>query len=115
MDAHSGDIQGSHSPSNDPVEFSNGKRRWRRNRVACDNCHSRRVRCDRAFPCQRCLRGALPCKFTRELRKRGRIARSKLSKDPTGQQGAHRMGAPLGARTTSQHPSCLLLISNRQY
>lgn len=48
---------------------------------AGDNCHARRVRCDRAFPCQRCLRGELPCKFTRELRKRGRVARAKLSTD----------------------------------
>ncbi|KUL88046.1 hypothetical protein ZTR_03936 [Talaromyces verruculosus] len=29
------------------------KKRWRRNRVACDACHTRRVRCDRAFPCSR--------------------------------------------------------------
>ncbi|KAJ5258609.1 hypothetical protein N7524_010165 [Penicillium chrysogenum] len=59
------------------VELSNGKRRWRRNRVACDSCHTRRVRCDRAFPCSRCLRGDINCQFTRERRKRGRIARSK--------------------------------------
>ncbi|KAJ5445568.1 Cryptochrome/DNA photolyase class 1 [Penicillium cf. griseofulvum] len=68
-------------PSPDPdsleVELSNGKRRWRRNRVACDSCHTRRVRCDRAFPCSRCLRGDISCQFTRERRKRGRIARSK--------------------------------------
>lgn len=54
-----------------------GKKRWRRNRIACDSCHIRRVRCDRAFPCSRCLRNEIRCEFTRELRKRGRIARSK--------------------------------------
>lgn len=53
------------------------KKRWRRNRIACDSCHARRVRCDRAFPCSRCLRSEIRCEFTRELRKRGRIARSK--------------------------------------
>ncbi|KGO76131.1 Transcription factor, fungi [Penicillium italicum] len=62
------------------VELANGKRRWRRNRVACDSCHTRRVRCDRAFPCSRCLRGEINCQFTRERRKRGRIARSKQKK-----------------------------------
>lgn len=56
---------------------STAKRRWRRNRIACDSCHSRRVRCDRAFPCSRCLRSEIRCEFTRERRKRGRIARSK--------------------------------------
>lgn len=65
-----------------PVDLPNGKRRWRRNRVACDSCHARRVRCDRAFPCSRCLRSEIHCEFTRERRKRGRIARSKL---PNGQ------------------------------
>jgi hypothetical protein len=67
------------SPAPDPaeIELPNGKRRWRRNRVACDSCHVRRVRCDRAFPCSRCLRGDINCEFTRERRKRGRIARAK--------------------------------------
>lgn len=45
---------------------STAKRRWRRNRIACDSCHSRRVRCDRAFPCSRCLRSEIRCEFTRE-------------------------------------------------
>ncbi|KAJ5104209.1 Arabinanolytic transcriptional activator araR [Penicillium argentinense] len=66
-------------PSPGPVDLPNGKRRWRRNRVACDSCHTRRVRCDRAFPCSRCLRSDIHCEFTRERRKRGRIARSKLA------------------------------------
>jgi hypothetical protein len=57
------------------------KKRWRRNRVACDACHARRVRCDRAFPCTRCVRGRIQCELTRERRKRGRIPRkdSRLS------------------------------------
>ncbi|CAG8015510.1 unnamed protein product [Penicillium salamii] len=67
----------------DPVELPNGKRRWRRNRVACDSCHTRRVRCDRAFPCSRCLRSDINCEFTRERRKRGRIARSKANNGET--------------------------------
>ncbi|KAL4929172.1 transcription factor domain-containing protein [Aspergillus undulatus] len=62
----------------DPAPDSSTKRRWRRNRIACDSCHSRRVRCDRQFPCSRCLRSEVNCEFTRERRKRGRIARSKL-------------------------------------
>ncbi|KAG0157217.1 hypothetical protein PDIDSM_4402 [Penicillium digitatum] len=69
--------QPSPGPDSVEVELANGKRRWRRNRVACDSCHTRRVRCDRAFPCSRCLRGDISCQFTRERRKRGRIARSK--------------------------------------
>lgn len=60
-----------------PQSTDGSKRRWRRNRIACDSCHTRRVRCDRAFPCSRCLRSDIHCEFTRELRKRGRIARSK--------------------------------------
>ncbi|KAJ5540358.1 hypothetical protein N7513_008690 [Penicillium frequentans] len=74
MEAQSGDRQ---SPAPAPDDLPNGKRRWRRNRVACDSCHTRRVRCDRAFPCSRCLRSDTHCEFTRERRKRGRIARSK--------------------------------------
>lgn len=74
MESQLGDPQ---SPG--PVDLPNGKRRWRRNRVACDSCHTRRVRCDRAFPCSRCLRSEVHCEFTRERRKRGRIARSKLA------------------------------------
>ncbi|KAJ5902581.1 hypothetical protein N7495_003109 [Penicillium taxi] len=69
------------SPS--PTDLPSGKRRWRRNRVACDSCHLRRVRCDRAFPCSRCLRSDNRCEFTRERRKRGRIARSKPATDAT--------------------------------
>ncbi|KAL3476739.1 fungal-specific transcription factor domain-containing protein [Aspergillus californicus] len=65
--------------TDDPPPDSSTKRRWRRNRIACDSCHSRRVRCDRQFPCSRCLRSEINCEFTRERRKRGRIARSKLA------------------------------------
>jgi len=75
MESHSGDLPSANPPG--PVDLP-GKRRWRRNRVACDSCHTRRVRCDRAFPCARCLRSDIHCEFTRERRKRGRIARSKL-------------------------------------
>ncbi|KAJ5290723.1 uncharacterized protein N7443_010976 [Penicillium atrosanguineum] len=80
MESQSGDLP---SASPGPVDLPNGKRRWRRNRVACDSCHTRRVRCDRAFPCSRCLRSDTHCEFTRERRKRGRIARSKMETGPT--------------------------------
>lgn len=80
MESQSGDLP---LASPGPVDLPNGKRRWRRNRVACDSCHTRRVRCDRAFPCSRCLRSDTHCEFTRERRKRGRIARSKMETGPT--------------------------------
>ena len=83
MESQSGDLHPAATPG--PVDLPNGKRRWRRNRVACDSCHTRRVRCDRAFPCSRCLRSEINCQFTRERRKRGRIARSKL---PSGSNNA---------------------------
>ncbi|KAL2868789.1 transcription factor domain-containing protein [Aspergillus lucknowensis] len=67
------------STADGPPTETTVKRRWRRNRIACDSCHSRRVRCDRQFPCSRCLRSEIHCEFTRERRKRGRIARSKLA------------------------------------
>ena len=87
------DSQGD-QPSTAPasVELSNGKRRWRRNRVACDSCHTRRVRCDRAFPCSRCLRSDIHCEFTRERRKRGRIARSKANMAMNNGTGASEAG-----------------------
>ncbi|KAJ6040996.1 hypothetical protein N7444_009901 [Penicillium canescens] len=87
------DSQGD-QPSTAPasVELSNGKRRWRRNRVACDSCHTRRVRCDRAFPCSRCLRSDIHCEFTRERRKRGRIARSKANMTMNNGTGASEAG-----------------------
>ncbi|KAJ5623830.1 hypothetical protein N7510_000139 [Penicillium lagena] len=75
MDTQLGDIPPSTAG---PDDLPDGKRRWRRNRIACDSCHARRVRCDRAFPCSRCLRSEIHCQFTRERRKRGRIARSKV-------------------------------------
>lgn len=64
-----------------PFEPPNSSPRWRRNQVACDACHIRRVRCDLAspFPCSRCLRKGIDCDITRKLRKRGRMARSKLA------------------------------------
>ncbi|KAF7169354.1 hypothetical protein CNMCM5623_002117 [Aspergillus felis] len=77
--AESGDAQPTSTNTAGTLEDASNaaKRRWRRNRIACDSCHSRRVRCDRAFPCSRCLRSEIHCEFTRERRKRGRIARSK--------------------------------------
>ncbi|KAL4884474.1 fungal-specific transcription factor domain-containing protein [Aspergillus karnatakaensis] len=78
--SHQGNLQPSApTTADDPPPDSSAKRRWRRNRIACDSCHSRRVRCDRQFPCSRCLRSEVTCEFTRERRKRGRIARSKLA------------------------------------
>ena len=94
----------------DPPPDSSTKRRWRRNRIACDSCHARRVRCDRQFPCARCLRSEINCEFTRERRKRGRIARSKLAemaKDNPGGKGSEKTteskpvnGRPSGVAVT---------------
>lgn len=64
--AHEGDV----------APPSGAKKRWRRNLVACDACHTRRVRCDRAFPCSRCVGSQIRCELTRERRKRGRIPRN---------------------------------------
>lgn len=91
MDSQSGDLL---PVSPGPVDLPNGKRRWRRNRIACDSCHARRVRCDRAFPCSRCLRSDIHCEFTRERRKRGRIARSKLAAGPDTVTDSTSMYAP---------------------
>ncbi|KAL4921115.1 fungal-specific transcription factor domain-containing protein [Aspergillus aurantiobrunneus] len=49
------------------------KQRRTRSRIACDWCHSNHARCDRAFPCSRCLHKGTQCEFTRVRRKRGRI------------------------------------------
>ncbi|KAJ5599593.1 hypothetical protein N7450_000660 [Penicillium hetheringtonii] len=61
-------------PDHGPTELPNGKRQWRRNRVACDACHARRVRCDMIFsdPCTRCRKKGIDCSIQRRLRKRGR-------------------------------------------
>lgn len=65
-------------PDPGPIELPNGKRRWRRNQVACDTCHARRVRCDMVFsnPCSRCKHKDAECAITRERRKRGRRGRA---------------------------------------
>lgn len=117
MDSQSGDLHDSATPG--PVDLLNGKRRWRRNRVACDSCHTRRVRCDRAFPCSRCLHSEIHCEFTRERRKRGRIARSKQGpghsvvdtprKEGNGEQKA--LGQP--AVSPLQHSSPESVSQNR--
>ncbi|KAL4879782.1 fungal-specific transcription factor domain-containing protein [Aspergillus karnatakaensis] len=55
-----------------PNNIENGKPRVTRSRVACDWCHSHHARCDRVFPCSRCLRHGTRCEVTRKRRKRGR-------------------------------------------
>ncbi|KAL2784359.1 fungal-specific transcription factor domain-containing protein [Aspergillus keveii] len=60
------------SPSNESIS-PGAKQRRTRNRIACDDCHSQHARCDRVFPCSRCLRKNIQCSFSRELRKRGRL------------------------------------------
>ncbi|KAJ5332136.1 uncharacterized protein N7506_005919 [Penicillium brevicompactum] len=62
------------------VDLRKSKPRFRRNQVACDSCHMRRVQCDliSPSPCSRCLRTGMNCGLSRTLRKRGRTARSKL-------------------------------------
>ncbi|KAJ5473796.1 hypothetical protein N7475_003362 [Penicillium sp. IBT 31633x] len=107
------------APDSAEIELPNGKRRWRRNRVACDSCHTRRVRCDRAFPCSRCLRGDITCEFTRERRKRGRIARSKptvananASEDETQQDRTTQKQASAVPKRASQIQEVLSPIDN---
>ncbi|KNG85796.1 putative C6 transcription factor [Aspergillus nomiae NRRL 13137] len=97
--AQSGDApQGNTQETTDDPQNSTAKRKWRRNRIACDACHSRRVRCDRAFPCSRCLRSDIHCEFTRERRKRGRIARSQQTDTKGGTGKANgRIPAPATA------------------
>ncbi|KAE8356677.1 fungal-specific transcription factor domain-containing protein [Aspergillus coremiiformis] len=93
--AQSGDApQGNTQETTDEPQNSTAKRKWRRNRIACDACHSRRVRCDRAFPCSRCLRSDIHCEFTRERRKRGRIARSKRTDTNSTRAPNGRISAP---------------------
>ncbi|KAL5050236.1 hypothetical protein BDW71DRAFT_194608 [Aspergillus fruticulosus] len=48
-------------------------KRRTRSRIACDWCHFNHARCDRTFPCSRCLDKGTPCEFTRVRRKRGRL------------------------------------------
>ncbi|KAI9368601.1 fungal-specific transcription factor domain-containing protein [Aspergillus egyptiacus] len=89
--------QSTTTTADDPIADASSKRRLRRNRIACDSCHARRVRCDRQFPCARCLRSDITCEFTRERRKRGRIARSKLAEmnriDPNGEAAEKRLSS----------------------
>ncbi|KAL4740189.1 fungal-specific transcription factor domain-containing protein [Aspergillus similis] len=57
-----------------PVSHQTRKRkRFTRSQVACDWCHSNHAKCDRTFPCSRCLDKKTPCEFTRGRRKRGRL------------------------------------------
>lgn len=96
--AQPGDQRNTTPGTTDNLPDGSAKRRWRRNRIACDSCHTRRVRCDRAFPCSRCLRSEVRCEFTRELRKRGRIARSKQS----GEHVATRTSNGLAVESTNE-------------
>ncbi|KGO46253.1 Transcription factor, fungi [Penicillium expansum] len=84
----------------------NGDRRLRRNQVACDACHTRRVRCDlvSSLPCSHCLRNDVDCKITRKLRKRGRIARSKLA-NANRTHGVDAPPSPTEQRQTSENCS----------
>ncbi|KAL4755140.1 hypothetical protein BDW72DRAFT_200181 [Aspergillus terricola var. indicus] len=52
------------------------RKRFTRSQVACDWCHFNHARCDRTFPCSRCLDKGTPCEFTRGRRKRGRLPKS---------------------------------------
>ncbi|KAA8643691.1 hypothetical protein EYZ11_006968 [Aspergillus tanneri] len=98
VEAPSGNTAGTDNPHNGPA-----KRRWRRNRIACDSCHARRVRCDRAFPCSRCLRSDIHCEFTRERRKRGRIARSRQTDPPAAPALAATTPLPNASPSSSFH------------
>jgi arabinolytic transcriptional activator AraR len=100
------------------------KKRWRRNRVACDACHARRVRCDRAFPCSRCIASQTQCELTRERRKRGRIPRNEFAHrdsafvQPTqSAQGAtvtddKKIRAPQRKPTTIHQPDFISMVTD---
>ncbi|KAL4779549.1 fungal-specific transcription factor domain-containing protein [Aspergillus varians] len=94
-----------HPIADDNPPDSSTKRRWRRNRIACDSCHSRRVRCDRQFPCSRCLRSDVSCEFTRERRKRGRIARAKLAEMGKSTPSGEGSGKSAVSKTMNDRPS----------
>ncbi|KAL2863081.1 Zn(II)2Cys6 transcription factor [Aspergillus lucknowensis] len=66
------------------------KQRRTRSRIACDSCHSQHARCDRVFPCSRCLRRNNKCVFSRRLRKRGRIPKQH---GQSGNDTCERMGS----------------------
>ncbi|KAL4790648.1 fungal-specific transcription factor domain-containing protein [Aspergillus venezuelensis] len=59
-----------------PATHTKSRPRLTRSRIACDWCHSNHARCDREFPCGRCLRNGTQCEFTRVRRKRGRLPKS---------------------------------------
>ena len=48
-----------------------GKERAKRTRVACDECHKRRSKCDGGNPCSLCARNYTLCTITRKVAKRG--------------------------------------------
>ncbi|CAG7923815.1 unnamed protein product [Penicillium olsonii] len=85
IEIHLEDLSSPPVPHFGADEVPKRKKRFRRNQVACDPCHMRRVRCDliSPSPCSRCTHAGIKCGFTRKLRKRGRTARSKLGNIPT--------------------------------
>jgi hypothetical protein len=43
----------------------------RRTRLACDECHKRRIKCDGLSPCSQCVKNMTKCTISRKLAKRG--------------------------------------------
>lgn len=43
----------------------------RRTRLACDECHKRRIKCDGQSPCGTCIRNMNYCAVSRKISKRG--------------------------------------------
>lgn len=72
--------------NSDPSAQNNLKKlnKRTRSRIACDWCHSNHARCDRVFPCSRCLSKGTLCEFTRLRRKRGRHAKIDFLETNTG-------------------------------
>ncbi|KAL2837553.1 putative C6 transcription factor [Aspergillus pseudoustus] len=81
------------------------KRRSKRNSIACDSCHRRRVRCGGSSPCVPCLLKNIQCAYIRKRRKPGRIPRSQLTdkNDNLRKEGAEEFFNTLSTRLSDSH------------
>ncbi|KAM4065753.1 fungal specific transcription factor [Hirsutella rhossiliensis] len=91
----------------------------RRTRRACDKCSTSRTRCDGESPCRRCQEYGYTCRYTREVKKRGRLpasasgSRGSVSRDsdqashssPPATPPASAISAPASAPRSAPKPS----------
>lgn len=52
-----------------PVQKEGEKRK--RTKLACDECHKKRIKCDGQVPCSNCIRSMSYCEIARQITKRG--------------------------------------------